>query len=679
MTLIYHSHMESNTPILEIAINTPLRRVFDYLSPPEPSDLPVVAGQRVEVPFGKQSKVGILLKTKQRSDVPADKLKPATQLLDDSPLFTDEMFKLCLWASDYYHHSLGEVLQSCLPVALRKGRKAELKDDKRLGTSPMQTSAKLKLNSEQQTALNRINEQHSFDTFLLEGVTGSGKTEVYMQCIETVLARNQQALVLIPEIGLTPQTVSRFETRFGVPISMLHSGLTEKQRCQEWLNARHGISRIIIGTRSAILTPLPELGMIIIDEEHDSSFKQQSGFRYCARSLAIMRAKMNDIPIILGSATPSLETLYNAQSGRYQHCILSKRAGAAHKPTFHLLDMRGQRLENGLSPQLEKKVQQHIQANNQVLLFLNRRGYAPTLLCHECGWVAECPHCDAKMTYHANSHDLHCHHCSTRRPRYSHCLSCKSKELITLGVGTEKLEEYLTTLFPDTPVIRIDRDTTSKRDAIQDKIKTIQQGGAQILVGTQMLAKGHHFPNVTMVGIIDADSGLLSSDFRALEKLGQTLLQVAGRAGREEKKGEVYLQTYCPNNPLLQQLLKEGYRPFAEAILEQRRFTKLPPFSYLVMLRAEARSPAKTDAFLADAKRIAQTHIQPCSDIQIFGPIPAAMLRKGGQYRAQLIFKSSNRAALQKWLHRLMMQYDDLKSGKNVRWSIDIDPQEILQ
>lgn len=669
--------MKNTNDILEIAIASPLRRSFDYLIPDDVLPERLVPGQRIQVPFGKQTQIGILIRSKTQSDFPRSKLKSAHQVLDDATLVSPDIFKLCLWASEYYHHSLGEIIHACLPTHLRKGKAAILSNTQRpIGTAT--DEKKHTLNPEQEDAVNTITQQERFASILLEGITGSGKTEVYLSSIESVLKRGKQAMVLVPEIGLTPQTVTRFEQRFSVPISVLHSGLTEKQRLQEWLKAQQGLSRIVIGTRSAILTSMPELGIIIIDEEHDSSFKQQSGFRYCARSMGIMRAKIANIPIVLGSATPSLESLYNVERKRYLHCVLRHRAGNAANPQYHLIDIRHKNLTQGLSPKLLDNIRQHIEADNQVLLFLNRRGFAPILLCHECGWTAECPHCDAKMTFHATTNNLHCHHCDTKRPRYPKCLSCKSTELITLGVGTEQLESALQQLFPSVPILRIDRDTTRTKDAMQEKLDHIQQGGQQILVGTQMLAKGHHFPNVTMVGIIDADSGLLSSDFRALEKLGQTLLQVAGRAGREQKRGEVFLQTHCPHNPLLQQLLKDGYGPFAKAILMQRKITQLPPYSYLVMLRAEAKHMQRPTEFLSEAKTLAN-QMTGHERIDIFGPIPAAMLRKGGQYRTQLLIKCTNRKTLQRWLKDYLPKLEALKSGKRLRWTIDIDPQEILQ
>lgn len=673
--LRYHPAMTEQNDILEISIATPLRRSFDYLLPNNVEQQHIKIGQRVQVPFGRRTQIGIVMQSKNHSDFGRDKLKAADCLLDDESWFTPQIIELCQWASVYYQHSLGDILLSCLPASMRKGKTITPPEQK--PTEKKEQDRRPTLNGEQQHAVNNINQSNGFNIFLLEGITGSGKTEVYLNCIENIIKQGKQALVLVPEIGLTPQTVERFEKRFDVPISMLHSGMTDKKRSEQWVLARKGVSKIIIGTRSAILTPIPNLGIVIIDEEHDLSFKQQSGFRYCARSMAIMRAKIENIPIVLGTATPVLESLHNALTGRYQHLTLSMRAGVATQPHYHIIDIRHKKLEHGLSPKLLEKIRTHLDNNNQVLMFLNRRGFSPSLVCHDCGWTAECPHCDAKMTYHAHSNDLHCHHCATRRPRYPQCLSCKSRELVNIGMGTEKLEQILSELFSDVPVIRIDRDTTTKKNAMKKLLAQVQHGEKQILVGTQMLAKGHHFKNVTMVGILDADAGMLSADFRALERLGQTLLQVAGRAGREEKQGEVFIQTYCPNNPLLHVLLNEGYHPFAKAILQQRQLTQLPPYSFMVLIRAEGSSLIKPNTFLEDAKKIAAKYLNG-NNIKMYGPVPASMVRKAGQFRTQLLLQSPSRKQLQQLLATIMTELDALPSGKKVRWSIDIDPQEIL-
>src|SRR5690606_20138006 len=461
------------------------------------------------------------------------------------------------------------------------------------------------LGSEQQAALERI--AHSgFQVSLLDGATGSGKTEVYLQAIARVLAEGKQALVLVPEIGLTPQTLARFQRRFALPIVALHSGLNDRERLDAWVKARNGDARIIIGTRSAIFTPLQNPGIIIIDEEHDNSFKQQDGFRYSARDLAVMRASRLDIPLLLGTATPSLETLHNGLQGRYQYLRLTQRAGTAQAPTIQLLDIRAQTLHEGFAPETLAAIATDISAGNQVLVFINRRGYAPTLECHDCGWLANCNHCSARMTVHQNPRHLHCHHCGHQRPLLRRCPSCHSDKLQPLGQGTERSEAALQQAFPGTRVLRIDRDSTRTRNAMHNLLQEVHTGVPCILVGTQMLAKGHHFTDVTLVVIIDADSGLFSTDFRGPERMVQLLLQVAGRAGRAEKHGRVILQSHHTEHPLVQTLMFKGYRAFAECILHERYITQLPPYRHLALLRAESKRAELAMEFLRLARQKAE-------------------------------------------------------------------------
>jgi primosomal protein N' (replication factor Y) len=533
----------------------------------------------------------------------------------------------------------------------------------------------LELNDDQKAAVSAIINNLGFGTFLLEGVTGSGKTEVYLQCIDHVLKQNKQALILIPEIGLTPQTVARFQSRFGVPISVLHSGLNDKERTYAWLSAVKGDAQIVIGTRSAVLTPLPQLGIIILDEEHDASFKQQSGFRYSARDLSIMRAKQEGVTVILGSATPCLESLYNVKRKRFHHLILPKRAGNAHQPKFHLIDVRNVKLEEGFSAFILERMREHLNNSDQVLIFLNRRGFAPTLLCHHCGWTANCFRCDARLTYHSHLEKLVCHHCASMHPLFKRCPACQSDDLVLLGLGTQRLEKLLNRYFPDIPVSRIDSDSTRRKGAMERILSTIHEGSRQILIGTQMLAKGHHFPNVTMVAIIDIDNGLYSADFRSVERLGQIIVQVAGRAGRCEKPGEVYLQTHNPNHPLLVQLVELGYMHFAEFLLQERREATLPPYSHLVLFRAEAGDSKLSHIFLSDVRKLLST---PDNKLQIFGPVPALMNKKAGKYRAQLLIQAQQRSLLRQILYPRLSEIDGLPSSRKVRWSLDVDPIDLF-
>ena len=534
------------------------------------------------------------------------------------------------------------------------------------------------LNPAQQQAVAQIlAAQDHYHTFLLDGVTGSGKTEVYLRLIAALLAENRQALVLVPEIGLTPQLVNRFQRRFrNTPIAVLHSGLNEQERLHAWLSAARGQADIVIGTRSALLTPLARPGMIIVDEEHDLSLKQQEGFRYSARDLAVVRARHLNIPVILGSATPALESLYNAERQRFSRLHLPERAGMANPPEFRLLDVRSQKLDHGLSSQLLSHIQSHLDAEGQVLLFINRRGFAPVLMCHACGWHARCLRCDAHMTVHQHARRLRCHHCGSERPLPPECPECASTELLQMGYGTERVEQALKIHFPLTPVLRIDRDTTRRKGAMQTMLEQIKQGDSRILVGTQMLAKGHHFPNLTLVGLLDADYGLFSADFRAAERLGQLILQVAGRAGRAARPGEVLIQTHHPESPLLQSLLTHDYERFAAALLAERQAANLPPFSHLALLRAEAVDPQAPLRFLEEAQ--AQAANLKIAGVELYGPFPAPMERRAGRSRAQLLLQSGSRSSLQQLLTPWLQRLETLKSGRKVRWSIDVDPLEMF-
>ncbi|MES2674322.1 MAG: primosomal protein N' [Pseudomonadota bacterium] len=534
----------------------------------------------------------------------------------------------------------------------------------------------LTLSEQQAFAFAHINLQQ-FQVSLLDGATGSGKTEIYLQAIAKVLEQGQQALVLVPEIGLTPQTIARFQQRFTVPIVAMHSGLNDRERLDAWLHARSGNARILIGTRSAIFTPMPKLGIIIIDEEHDGSFKQQDGFRYSARDLAVLRASRLQIPLLLGTATASLETLNNAQQGRYQHLRLTARAGNAKPPEIQLLDIRGQTLVEGFAAETTSAIAREIAAGNQVLVFLNRRGYAPTLECQDCGWLANCGHCDLRMTVHQTPRHLHCHHCGHQRALPRQCPNCKSSRLQPLGQGTERSEIALTEWFPNTRIIRVDRDSTRNKNAMNKILDEVHQGEPCILVGTQMLAKGHHFADVTLVVIIDADAGLFSTDFRGPERMGQLLLQVAGRAGRAEKPGRVILQSLHCDHPLVQTLVHKGYHAFADLILQERRITQLPPYRYLALLRAESKRPENALDFLKLARLEAQALMAASPNLHYLGPLPAMIEKRGDRFRYHLQFNSAQRKPLQQLLTRLVEQLENHALSKRVRWAIDVDPMEM--
>lgn len=544
----------------------------------------------------------------------------------------------------------------------------------KLSVPPCNTlQSSLNLNSEQESALDTIIEHlHQYRCFLLDGVTGSGKTEVYLQTMASVLAQGRQALILVPEIGLTPQLLQRFQKRFTHPIAVLHSRLNDTERQQAWQLASNNIAKIIIGTRTAVFTPLPSLGIIIIDEEHDTSFKQMEGVRYSARETALMRAHQNNIPIILGSATPSLETLHNAQTDKYQHLILRQKA-ITHTPLcYQILDMRNQPTPHGLAEPALFQMEQHIKAGNQVLVFINRRGYSPVLFCHQCGWVSDCQACDSHLTYHQTRNKLICHHCGLAQKVPAVCKKCQSSELIHIGSGTQRIEEYLQTKFPNTPMLRIDRDQTSKKHALKDALKRIEKEEVQLIIGTQMLAKGHHFPRLTLVVVLDADNGLYSPDFRALERLGQLLTQVAGRAGRAEHAGKVIIQTHLPQHPLLNTLIQQGYQPFAKALLELRQESMLPPYQHLALIRAQARDNNEVVRFLQDAKQCLIPY-----HLTLLGPAPAPLARKAGQYRMQLLIQSKTRQKLHQALTQLRSSFTIPTNQYRVRWNIDIDPMDL--
>lgn len=717
--------------IAHIALPVPLYQLYDYRL-----TQPAEVGMRVKVPFGKRDAIGVIVSIDQQTDVPIECLKDISEIIDNEPLFTPAVWQLLKWAVSYYHFPIGEVIFHAMPVLLRQGKQAsktEIKqwqltelgkncDLKSLSRSYKQqlllTSLKnktfsendfsanifhqlekkqlikqvsvtpdtvewqshfstnptsIRLNEEQAKAIASVNQQNQqFNVFLLEGITGSGKTEVYLNILSDILSAGKQALILVPEIGLTPQTIKRFKQRFNAPIDILHSGLTDKQRFEVWLRSRSGENAIVVGTRSALFTPFKHLGMIIIDEEHDNSYKQQEGWRYHARDLAIIRAKIENIPIILGSATPSLETLNNTQNQKYQLLQLTQRAGDASLAQQSILDIRGLVLCAGLSQPLIDQIKKHLSNNNQVMLFLNRRGFSPSIICHDCGWIAECPRCDMPYTYHQKQHKLICHYCDTPRALPHQCPKCGSTHLIPIGFGTEQLEKQLEILFPNIKISRIDRDTVSKKGALDNYLKEIQQGGAHILVGTQILAKGHHFPDVTLVGIVDVDGALFSSDFRATERFAQIYTQVSGRAGREAKTGEVILQTYHPDHPLLNVLLSKGYQEFAKFTLQERRQTHLPPFSYQVMIRAADRNNHHAPNFLQ------QIHdwLKSLDDHRLWqlGPMPSNQPKKAGYYRWQLLLQHTHRQQLQQILDQLIISIDKWSETSKVRWSIDVDP-----
>ena len=527
------------------------------------------------------------------------------------------------------------------------------------------------LNDEQRNAADAIRAGSGFAPFLLDGVTGSGKTEVYLDAIGDCLARGRQALVLVPEIGLTPQTLARFRTRLGVPVHALHSGLNDGERAATWLAAARGQARVIVGTRSAVFVPLPEAGLIVVDEEHDGSYKQFDGIRYHARDFAIVRARALEVPIVLGSATPSLESLHNAQAGRHAQLRLRHRAGDAKPPVVRIVDVRKRPLQAGLSSEALDAIRVALDAGGQVLVFKNRRGYAPALLCHDCGWSAQCRRCDASMTVHAHGRRLQCHHCGARAAAPLACPDCASLALQPQGNGTERIEEDLAARFAEVPVLRIDRGSTHGRDALQKHFATLGDEPG-ILIGTQMLAKGHDLGNLRLVVVVGIDEGLFSADFRSGEKLAQLLVQVAGRAGRADKPGHVLLQTHHPEHPLLQTLVTGGYHAFADGELALREAAGFPPFAHLALLRAEAKHADPPMRFLHDAKALLGD-----ADVDAAGPLPAPMPRRAGYVRAQLVLSAAQRVDLHAALDTLMPALHASPDARKLRWSLDVDPVDL--
>ena len=618
--------------------------------------------------------IGIVIATATKSEVPPDKLKPILEMLDDNPLFKPIDIKLLTWASDYYHYPIGEVFAAALPTYLRQGKALPVIKPENIPTNNDQI---FNLSMDQQTAIATVqNYFNKFQTFLLNGVTGSGKTEVYLQLIKNIIEQGKQALFLVPEISLTPQTIARVTSRFNVPIAILHSELAPKQRALAWHKAISGVAKVIIGTRSAALLPINNLGLIIIDEEHDVSFKQQDKFRYSARDLAIKRGQLQSCPVILGSATPSLESIYNAQHNKYITLELPSRINQ-QIPDIKIIDIKNQKLNAGLSPDLLTAITKHLASQQQVLIFLNRRGYAPVLMCYACGWHAECKHCDSQLVLHKAKNKLRCHHCSSSIEIPLKCHTCNSENLNPIGVGTEQIELALQQHFPDANIARVDKDTTQSRKALQIILDNVNSLHTNILLGTQMLAKGHDFPNLTLVAIVDVDSGLFSSDFRSLERMAQLITQVAGRAGRADKPGEVILQTCHPQHKLLQTLVTQGYMSCTKYLLQERQDAALPPFGKQALIRAAAKKEATSMNALALLKNLARDAAKKL-DIHLAGPIPAPMQRRIGFYHSQLLVQAAHPGNLQKLLVIIAKLLQDPKLGGQIRWSVDVNPLDML-
>ena len=651
--------------ITEVAIPVPLHNTFDYLCKEK-----VVIGSRVKVPFGSKKVTGIVLSHKDKSSF--SKLKEVEEVIDHEALLSKEILEFLTWSANYYHHPIGEVLSNAIPKNLRNGKPALLK--KPSEAQVKMSSTDIQLTTEQSFAITEVlKSSYEFNGFLLHGVTGSGKTEVYLNITERLLKTGKQVLVLVPEIGLTPQMISRFEERIEGQVVAVHSQLNDTQKQDAYLLAKNGDAKVILGTRSAIFTPIPNLGLVIVDEEHDNSFKQQSNFRYSARDLSFMRAKFANVPLILGTATPSLETLKNVIEKKLARLTLTSRPGEAIMPSIDLIDMRSQPSEP-LSKPLIARIKHYLSESRQVMLFINRRGYAPIYYCTECGWQSECTSCDSRLVYHRSINRLKCHHCGLEKSPESSCPSCSSKELKILGYGTERLEENLESFFPSTEVIRIDRDTTRKKKAFATHLKKINSGEPCIIIGTQMLAKGHDFSNLAFVGILDVDVGLMSTDFRATEHLAQLLVQVSGRCGRGKYKGEVNIQTRYPNHPIFNFVKDSRYTEYAKTLLLERKDTKLPPFAHQALICANAKNKNLAENFLTEvAQLINSIEIE---SVEIWGPVPGVIERKSDYYYFNLYLQSEDRGQLRRLIQTFFQHVETIRVSSSVRWFVDIDPVE---
>ena len=686
--------------IVRVALDVPLPRLFDYLAPDSvESDI----GRRATVPFGTGSRTGVIVELAATSEQPNDKLKIVTAILRDMPALPSEWLALCEFCARYYQTPLGEVTSFALPPMLRRGKLPRMKKQESTeiavtcprsgipgtqsdaapsardtvpgaGAGDITFTALPQLLAAQQAAVEAIAGIEGFHTLLLHGVTGSGKTEVYLRAIAAVLARGGQALMLVPEIALTPQLEGRVAARFpAAHIVCANSGMADAARARGFLDALSGRAQIVLGTRLAVFMPLPRLQLIIVDEEHDASFKQQEGLRYSARDVAIWRAHQLNIPVVLGSATPSLETFHHAGTGRYRLLELPERAVAEAMPVVRIVDTRREKLQDGLSAALLAGLQLRLDRGEQSLVFLNRRGYAPVLACPPCGWVSRCQRCAANLVLHLADQRLRCHHCGfeARIPRA--CPDCGNVDLLPFGRGTQRLETMLVERFPSARVLRIDRDSASTPKKWQALLATIHAGEADILVGTQMLAKGHDFPLLTLVGAVGADAALFAADFRAPERLFAQLMQVGGRSGRADLPGEVLIQTEYPDHPLYQALVDHDYVRFARSQLGERRIAGFPPFSFQAMLRAEARTMEQSLAFLAAARNAAATL---ADGVTLYDPVPMRLQRLMTLERGQLLVESISRPALQAFLTKWMDKLYALKMPGGLRWHLDVDPLE---
>src|SRR3954466_4245377 len=657
---------------VRVALDVPLPRLFDYALP---EGTTAARGDRVTVPLGSRRRTGVVVETEIESEVALDRLKAIVEIRNDAPRLPADWLELMRFLASYYQPPLGETVIAALPPRLRSVKPLPKKALVPSGeTSAADFVSPHFLNAEQEHVVGAIAAKLGrFAAVLLHGITGSGKTEVYLHLIARVLARGEQALVLVPEISLTPQLEARFREAFPrTRIALMHSALEDIARTGAWLGAARGEAGIVLGTRLAVLAPLPKLALIVVDEEHDSSFKQQEGVRYSARDVAVYRAKLAGCPVVLGTATPSLESWYNYRQGRYERLELSHRAApGAELPLIRTIDLREHSLDEGLAPAVLAAIGERLARGEQSLVFINRRGYAPVLTCEACGWCAGCTRCSARLVLHAADGRLRCHHCGAEEAIARACPTCGNVDLKPVGRGTQRVEETLGARFPGARVVRIDRDSARRRAELVRVLDGVRRGEADILVGTQLLAKGHDFPLLTLVAVLNADSGLLSTDYRAPERLFCVLAQVAGRAGRRERLGEVLVQTRYPGHPLFAALARHDFAGFAESQLEERRSAGFPPFVFDAALRAEASRLDTAMRFLREAAALAEAP----DGVHVYDPVPNILTRRAGFERAQLVIQSRSRPALQSYLSAISARLFE-QAPREVRWHLDVDPIE---
>jgi primosomal protein N' (replication factor Y) len=657
--------------IVRVALDVPLDECFDFAAP---EGVEVPRGALVRVPFGRSRKVGVAVGHAERSSVPAERLRSIEAVVDDVPPFSEAELDLFDFCAAYYQRPLGEVIAASLPPRLRQVSRRRFPSAVP-ATDPGAFRQAVALTTDQRAAVDLVLAgRERFHPVLLLGVTGSGKTEVYLHLVADVLARGRQALLLVPEIGLTPQFEEQVRARFpGAAVAAAHSHLAEGERAAAWLAAQSGAARVVLGTRLAVLMPFADLGLVIVDEEHDGSYKQQEGLRYSARDVAVRRAQRLQVPVVLGSATPSLESYANALEGRYALTRLPSRATGAAMPKVRTVDTRADRPHEGLTFALTAAIRERIARGEQSLVFVNRRGFAPVLFCRACSWHSTCTRCSANLVLHLRDGELRCHHCGRRERVPPKCPNCGAGELAPVGQGTQRVEETLREALPGARIARVDRDSTTRRGSFKRVLDQVRDGTIDVLVGTQMLAKGHDYAALTLVGVLDADSALFSADFRAAERLYAQLVQVSGRAGRGDRPGEVLIQTDFPAHPLYAAVASQDFERFAQAALEERRVATLPPFAHLALLRAESKKAGEATAFLRTAARLAR---RLAAGVEVFDPVPAPLERKAGFERAQLLARSPTRAAMQPFLRAWRAELA-ARGERRVRWSLDVDPQEV--